>query len=97
VDGRGTVTWHLPAGYAGGPLSAPALEGQGDVVLPSAYELDDAPGFERFFLVSSAAPFDLAPVAQAARALAGRPSAERGELSLPAGLGQSSLLVKKQG
>jgi anti-sigma factor RsiW len=97
VDGRGTVTWHQPAGYAGGPLTAPALEGQGETVLPSAYELDDAPGFERFFLVTAASPFDLAPVAQAARGLAARPSADRDALSLPAGLGQSSLLLKKQG
>ena len=43
VDGRGTLTWHVPAGYAGGARAAPPLDPQGPVVLPSAYELDDAP------------------------------------------------------
>jgi hypothetical protein len=98
VDGRGTITWHLPAGYAGGPRPSPALESAGEVILPSAYELDDAPGFERFFLLYSPNPFDLAPVAQAVRSLAARPAAaDRETLALPAGVGQYSLLIKKQG
>jgi hypothetical protein len=98
VDGRGTVTWHLPPAYAGGARTAAALEPQGRVVLPSAYELDDAPGFERFFFVYSADPFDVGEVDRAARALAGRAtSAERNPLGLPRSLGQFSLLVKKQG
>jgi hypothetical protein len=41
VDGRGVVTEHL----APGPLSP------GRVALDHAFELDDAPGFERFYLV----------------------------------------------
>jgi hypothetical protein len=98
VDGRGTITWHMPGGYANGPRPAPALDQQGPVMLPAAYELDDAPGFERFFLVYGAAPFDVAAVAGAARALASRPAAaESDALGLPAGLAQYSLLVKKQG
>jgi hypothetical protein len=98
VDGGGTITWHLPAGYAGGPRQSPALESAGEVILPSAYELDDAPGFERFFLLYSPHPFDLAPVAQAVRSLAARPAAaDREALALPAGVGQYSLLIKKQG
>jgi hypothetical protein len=98
VDGRGTVTWHMPAGYTGGPRQSPALEVSGEVILPSAYELDDAPGFERFFLLYSPNPFDLAPIARAVRSLAARPAAaDRGTLALPAGMGQYSLLLKKQG
>jgi hypothetical protein len=96
VDGRGDVTWHVPAGYRGGSRAAPALDMQGQVVLPSAYELDDAPGFERFFLVYAAAPFEVGDVDRAARALAARPgAAEREVLGLPGGLGQYSLLLKK--
>jgi hypothetical protein len=95
VDGRGSVTWHLPSGASG---TAPALDQQGLVVLSSAYELDDAPGFERFFLVYGATPFSVEDVARTIRALASRPSkAERETLPLPHGLGQYSLLVKKQG
>ena len=96
VDGRGAITWHVPAGYPGGSRAAPALDMQGQVILPSAYELDDAPGFERFFLVYAAAPFEVGDVERAARALAARPgAAEREMLGLPRSLGQYSLLLKK--
>ena len=100
VDGRGTLTWHLPSGYRGGEMSAPALDPHGPSLLPSAYELDDAPGFERFFLVYSARPFKVADVYRVARALAAAAAGSSGEaalLRLDGGLGQSSLLVKKQG
>jgi hypothetical protein len=96
VDGRGTITWHLPPGASAPPGSAPLLERQGQ--LPVSYELDDAPGFERFFLVSSEKPFDISAAASAARALAQRTgSAETADLSLPAGIKQYSLLLKKRG
>ena len=99
VDGRGTITWHVPAGYAGSSRSAPPLDPKGPVVLPSAYELDDAPGFERFFLVFASAPFDVSEVERVARTLASGSgsSGGLGVLALPRGLGQFSLLVKKQG
>jgi len=98
VDGRGTITWHLPPGYAGGSRTAPALDRQGQVILPAAYELDDAPGFEKFFFVSASAPFDVAEVVRAAQALASRGGpADAGQLSLPPGLSQVSLLLKKKG
>jgi len=97
VDGRGTLTWHVPAGYTGGARAAPPLDPKGPVVLPTAYELDDAPGFERFFLVYASSPFDVSDVEPGARALSQRSAGDRGVLSLPRGLGQYSLLVKKQG
>ncbi len=96
LDGRGTVTWHLPPG--GPPAAAPALARQGEVPLESAYELDDAPGFERFIFVYSQSGFDPRAVEQAVRALASRPAqAEKGALALPKGLSQFSIAVKKQG
>ncbi|MBZ4333986.1 ActD-like protein [Corallococcus interemptor] len=91
VDGRGTVTPHLPAL---GDTSAP-LERGGSHLLPRAYELDDAPGFERFFLVTSDAAFDLEGVMAAARVLAASPEARTAPLTLPAGLGQTSFLLEK--
>lgn len=98
VDGRGSITWHLPAGYRGGSRAAPALDAQGQVVLPSAYELDDAPGFERFFLVYSSVPFDVSDVERAARTLLARlAGADKEGLGLRGGLGQYSVLLKKQG
>ncbi len=98
VDGRGTITWHLPAGPAASARSSPALEGQGQVMLPAAYELDDAPGFERFFFVYSEKPFDVAVAERAARALTARLStADHDDLVLPPGIMQSSFLLKKPG
>ncbi len=100
VDGRGTLTWHVPRGYRGGALPAPALDPHGPSLLPSAYELDDAPRFERFFLVYSSRPVQVGDVERVARALAAAATGSSGEtaaLKLIGGLGQSSLLVKKQG
>jgi hypothetical protein len=96
IDGRGTVTGHFPRqAPAGAP--APALKQGGEIALPFAYQLDDAPGFERFFLVTSADPFDVEPVLRAAAALAADPEAARRQpLALPAGLEQASLLIIKE-
>ncbi|WP_375755353.1 ActD-like protein [Corallococcus exercitus] len=91
VDGRGTVTPHLPAP---GDTSAP-LERSGTHLLPRAYELDDAPGFERFFLITADAPFELDGVMAAARVLAASPEARTAPLTLPTGLGQTSFLLEK--
>ncbi len=98
VDGRGTVTWLLPSEYAGSPRTAPMLDRQGQVILPTAYELDEAPGFERFFFIYAQNPFNVAVAADAARSLASRAgSAERLDLVLPPDIRQYSLLLKKRG
>jgi len=92
VDGRGGVTQHLP-GAAG---NAASLSAAGAVRLPSSYELDESPGFERFFLVTSGKPFATAAVMAAAQALAKTPAAAATQaLALPAELSQESLLLKK--
>ncbi|HVU51367.1 MAG TPA: ActD-like protein, partial [Polyangia bacterium] len=93
IDGRGHVTLHWPEPGAGG---AARLSAKGEVRLPSAYELDDAPAFERFVFVSSPAPFDLKTVLDAAEALAARPADARARpLTLPAPLNQLSLALDK--
>lgn len=91
VDGRGIVTLHWPE--EGGP--AAPLAGTGAVPLPHAYLLDDAPGFERFFLVTGAAAFDSATAVEAARRLAASGRAREDPLVLPAGLEQHALLLVK--
>ncbi|NMO23527.1 ActD-like protein [Pyxidicoccus fallax] len=93
VDGRGAVTLHAPEE---GSTRAAALAPSGTHRLPGAYELDDAPEFERFFFVSSEEPFDVAPVLDAARALAGSAAARSAPLSLPQGLTQVSFTLEKQ-
>jgi hypothetical protein len=92
IDGAGRVTLHWPEGA--GPTAA-RLSAKGEVKLPSAYELDDAPAFERFVLVTSEAPFAMAPVLEAARALAARPDAHARDLALPPSLRQTSLTLEK--
>jgi hypothetical protein len=93
IDGRGHVTVHWPEPGADGPAR---LSPKGEVRLPSAYELDDAPAFERFIFVSAAAPFDMKTVIDAAEALATRPADARARrLALPANLNQLSLALDK--
>ena len=91
IDGRGQVTLHLPVS----PGEASPLNLRGEVPLPRAYQLDDAPGFERFFFVTSDSPFATGQVLEASRALAAKPDAARDFLALPAGLDQSTLLLRK--
>ncbi|KFA91591.1 hypothetical protein [Archangium violaceum] len=91
VDGRGTVTLHAPESGVGSVPLAPA----GAHALPGAYALDDAPGFERFFLVTAEAPFALEEVLAAARSLAGRPGARTSPLPLPSRYMQASFTLEK--
>jgi hypothetical protein len=64
-DGAGYVTFHLPA--VAGP--AVRLKTDGETALPAAYELDAAPGFERFVFVVGDEPFDASKLADLARGL----------------------------
>ncbi len=65
IDGRDTVTLHWPRDAS---TPSPTIEPDGDS-LPVSYELDDAPRFERFFLVTCDARFDVQDVLRAAEAL----------------------------
>jgi hypothetical protein len=85
VDGRGTVTAHLPVrGDA-----AVELRPEATVLLDQAYELDDAPRWERFYFVTGDTSFDLEPLLQAARDAPSR-------LALPNGLAQSTFTLQKE-
>lgn len=93
IDGRGQATLHHPSAESG----SSKLE-SGQVPLPNAYELDDAPLFERFFFVTSAAPLDVAAVMNAARQLASdKAQARAAKLVLPSGIDQTSVLLVKEG
>jgi hypothetical protein len=93
IDGRGQVTVHWPESNA---KAAATLSPDGEVGLPSSYELDDAPSFERFFFVTSASPFSMTTVLDAARALAAQPAAARTQLlSLPSAFKQKSVMLDK--
>ncbi len=95
IDGRGTVTWHLPLGLRP-RAESPQVQPGGEVALGAAYELDEAPGFERFFLVTSDKPFPLDRIDAEARRMAADPASARGgSLRLARGLAQSSFLLVK--
>ncbi len=92
IDGRGGVTRHFPAEQGGSTL----LSLNKKSLLPNAVELDDAPLFERFFLVTSNAAVDVSGVLAKAAALARNPvRAKHAALDLPAGLSQRSILILK--
>lgn len=59
VDGRGGVTLHYPHASSD---SAQLDTAAGAIALPLAYELDDAPAFERFVFVTSKEPIDVSAV-----------------------------------
>ncbi|MDP1827830.1 MAG: ActD-like protein [Archangium sp.] len=83
VDGAGQTTLHWP--LDGNTRPAPGFK-----ALPQAFELDEAPGFERFFLVSSDTPLSVTEVLAAAKG-----SSRTGPLPLPASATQRSVLLDK--
>ena len=81
VDGRGTVTRHLPIrGDDAVALNPEATS------LPKAYELDDAPDYEQFWIVTGHHAFDLHAVQ----------SALEGDAELPADLNAWSVTLTKE-
>jgi hypothetical protein len=93
IDGRGVVTRHFPRqGRRAALLTATGL-----VLLDHAFELDDAPRWERFYLVSSREAFEVAPVLEAARTVAASAGTNPPPtLVLPAPLDQSGLVLIKE-
>ncbi|MBV1858131.1 MAG: hypothetical protein KUG77_06935 [Nannocystaceae bacterium] len=94
VDGRGEVTLHHPEDAN----EVPRVKTRGETPLASAFELDDAPGFERFFFVTGRrVSLDPHAVVEAAHVLAtqGPGAAQAESLPLPTELRQSSFLLRK--
>lgn len=95
IDGAGRVTQHLPD--EANPASAPLIALR-EIPLPSAYELDDAPDFERFVLITRARPFAVALVLDAAHALVRQGGAARSSaLPLDPSFVQTAVLLRKTG
>jgi hypothetical protein len=78
LDGAGEVTLHFPADET----QSTALKPNGTVRL-HAFELDDAPAFERFFFVTATDPLDVAQVMESVRALGHAKDPLTAELSVP--------------
>lgn len=61
VDGNGVVTQHYPEyGY-----TSALLETNGEIPLDYSYQLDDAPSFERFMLITGDKPFTVSGIVDA--------------------------------
>ena len=76
---------------------AVALGREPTVLLDQAYELDDAPRWERFYFITGEAPFPIAPiVASVQRAIAQADGDAIPALPLAAGLQQSVFTLQKE-
>ena len=93
IDGRRLVTLHLPRG---GERAVP-LGREATVLLDHAYELDDAPRWERFYFVTGDEAFLVSAVVTSAEraALVSRDD-KPATLALPAGLTQSVFSIQKE-
>ena len=93
IDGNGVVTLHYPDRKDRPPI----LEPKKKTLLGYAYELDDAPEFERFFLITSTSAIDVETVLERANLLAKDTNrAKTGHIELPQGINQSSILINKE-
>jgi hypothetical protein len=86
------VTLHYPESENKDPI----LDQNKKTLLPSSYELDDAPDFERFFFITSKSEIDVQAILNSAKVLAKNPkTSDLAELDLSGSYGQYSLLIKK--
>ena len=94
IDGRGAVTLHLPPNGA----RAASLGRDGQVLLDQAYELDDAPSWERFYFVTGDSAFEVAPIVDAARRCGGPRTCDRRprRSQYPGELTQSTFSLQKE-
>ncbi len=92
-DGNGTVTLHYPKNGTDSAL----LGDQKIVLLSLAYELDEAPDYERFFFVTSKSEIDVQGIIDTAKMLAhDSPRARHEKLQLSNSYSQYSVLLKKE-
>ncbi len=90
LDGRGSITQHLPEQGD----KAVELTHDGMVNLQHAYELDDAPLFERFYFISSDEPFALEKILNSARHSIQKDSISL-SLDIPQNLNQEIISLRK--
>jgi len=93
IDGDGVVTLHYPESRDGSSL----LKQERKNLLSSAYELDNAPDFERFFFITALEEINVEEVLKIAEALARSPALARTDnLKLPESCQQFSILLNKE-
>lgn len=93
IDGSGVVTLHFPEDKSQSTI----LQQEKKNLLPSSYELDNAPDFERFFFVTAMKELDVKDIIKKAEELAASlASAKTGSLELPESHHQFSILLQKE-
>jgi len=90
-DGAGRVTLHHPERGGG----STALEPLGEVPLPHAFELDDAPAFERFVFVTADAPLEVSRAVRLSRDALGLTKGEP-PADLPSGWRMTAVTLLKE-
>ncbi len=93
VDGNGVVTQHYPER---GTFSA-LLETKGETALPFSYQLDDAPAFERFIMISAGESFNAQPVLDTIQNVSRSDDFPANDLSdvVPAGMTVTDIVLYK--
>lgn len=93
IDGNGVVTLHHPERKNDSSI----LKQEKKNLLSSAYELDNAPDFERFFFITAMEEIEVQSVIKKAEELALSPaSVKTARLELPESYSQFSILLKKE-
>jgi hypothetical protein len=93
IDGNGVVILHYPEKKNDSSI----LKQEKKNLLSSAYELDNAPDFERFFFITAMEEIDVQSVIKKAEELALLPaSVKTARLELPESYSQFSILLKKE-
>ena len=88
VDGRGVVTLHFPDTVDG----TTELDQGGETAISFAYELDDAPDYECFFLVTSESPLAVEEILEAAQ----RFEVDEQVLTVPSNCEQHGIAINKR-
>lgn len=92
IDGRGLITLHFPE-HKG---DSTKLESHKQFLLSNAIELDDAPGFERFFFLTSEYPFNVNSILKEAQSIAADlEKVQTQNLHLSESFNQCSILILK--
>jgi hypothetical protein len=92
IDGNGVITLHYPEKTDGSTF----LNQEKKNLLNSAYELDNAPDFERFFFITAEGEIDVTKIIIQAEELADSSQLSKTkDLDLPESYQQFSILLKK--
>ncbi|HNX22614.1 MAG TPA: hypothetical protein PKG60_01105 [Spirochaetota bacterium] len=92
IDGRGSVTMHLPDESSSGK----ELDLNKRILLNKSYELDNSPSFERFIMILSADPINSSDIIEKAKKLAkSRESAVNGLIGTGKDSIEFSITIKK--